>query len=193
MEKIVLASNNKHKISEFKEILNDYEILSLNDIGFTDEIIEDGNSFLENAFIKTDAVSVFLKNKGLDYIVIADDSGLCCDSLDGAPGIYSARYANDAHNDQANRDKLLKELSGKDRSAYFICVIAVLYPNGVKKSFEGRVDGYITEEEIGDKSFGYDCIFYSNELNKTFGEANELEKNNVSHRGRAIEKMLKEF
>lgn len=193
MEKIVLASNNKHKISEFKEILNDYEILSLNDIGFTDEIIEDGNSFLENAFIKTDAVSVFLKNKGLDYIVIADDSGLCCDSLDGAPGIYSARYAGDGHNDQANRDKLLKELSGKDRSAYFICVIAVLYPNGVKKSFEGRVDGYITEEEIGDKSFGYDCIFYSNELNKTFGEANDLEKNNVSHRGRAIEKMLKEF
>ena len=193
MEKIVLASNNKHKISEFKEILNDYEILSLNDIDFTDEIIEDGNSFLENAFIKTDAVSVFLKNKGLDYIVIADDSGLCCDSLDGAPGIYSARYAGDGHNDQANRDKLLKELSGKDRSAYFICVIAVLYPNGVKKSFEGRVDGYITEEEIGDKSFGYDCIFYSNELNKTFGEANDLEKNNVSHRGRAIEKMLKEF
>ena len=193
MEKIVLASNNKHKISEFKEILNDYEILSLNDIGFTDEIIEDGNSFLENAFIKTDAVSVFLKNKGLDYIVIADDSGLCVDSLDGAPGIYSARYAGDGHNDQANRDKLLKELSGKDRSAYFICVIAVLYPNGVKKSFEGRVDGYITEEEIGDKSFGYDCIFYSNELNKTFGEANDLEKNNVSHRGRAIEKMLKEF
>ena len=193
MEKIVLASNNKHKISEFREILNDYEILSLNDIGFTDEIVEDGNSFLENAFIKTDAVSVFLKNKGLDYIVIADDSGLCCDSLDGAPGIYSARYAGDGHNDQANRDKLLKELSGKDRSAYFICVIAVLYPNGVKKSFEGRVDGYITEEEIGDKSFGYDCIFYSNELNKTFGEANDLEKNNVSHRGRAIEKMLKEF
>ena len=193
MEKVVLASNNKHKISEFREILNDYEILSLNDIGFTDEIVEDGNSFLENAFIKTDAVSVFLKNKGLDYIVIADDSGLCCDSLDGAPGIYSARYAGDGHNDQANRDKLLKELSGKDRSAYFICVIAVLYPNGVKKSFEGRVDGYITEEEIGDKSFGYDCIFYSNELNKTFGEANDLEKNNVSHRGRAIEKMLKEF
>ena len=193
MEKIVLASNNKHKISEFREILNDYEILSLNDIGFTAAIVEDGNSFLENAFIKTDAVSAFLKNKGLDYIVIADDSGLCCDSLDGAPGIYSARYAGDGHNDQANRDKLLKELSGKDRSAYFICVIAVLYPNGVKKSFEGRVDGYITEEEIGDKSFGYDCIFYSNELNKTFGEANDLEKNNVSHRGRAIEKMLKEF
>lgn len=193
MEKIVLASNNKHKINEFREILDDYEILSLNDIGFSDDIIEDGNSFVENAFIKTDAVSKFLKSKGLDYIIIADDSGLCCDSLDGAPGIYSARYAGDGHNDQANRDKLLKELSGKDRSAYFICVIAVLYPNGVKKSFEGRVDGYITEEEIGDKSFGYDCIFYSNELNKTFGEANELEKNNVSHRGRAIEKMLKEF
>lgn len=193
MEKIVLATNNKHKLKEFREILSNYEVLSLNDIDFHEDIIEDGNSFVENAFIKTDSVSKFLKDKGLNYTIIADDSGLCVDSLDGKPGIYSARYAGDGHNDQANRDKLLKELSGKDRSAYFICVIAVLYPNGVKKSFEGRVDGYITEEEIGDKSFGYDCIFYSNELNKTFGEANDLEKNNVSHRGRAIEKMLKEF
>jgi len=193
MDKIVLASNNKHKISEFKEILSDYEILSLKDIGFDEDIVEDGNSFLENAFIKTDAVSSFLKNKGLNYIIIADDSGLCVNSLDGAPGIYSARYAGEGHNDQKNRNKLLKELSGKDRSAYFICVIAVLYPNGIKKSFEGRVNGSITEEEIGDTSFGYDCIFYSDELNKTFGEANDYEKNKVSHRGRAIEEMLKEF
>ena len=193
MEKIVLATNNKHKLKEFREILSDYEVLCLKDIEFDEEIIEDGNSFVENAFIKTDSVSKFLKNKGLNYIVIADDSGLCVDSLDGAPGIYSARYAGEDCNDQNNRNKLLKEISGKDRSAYFICVIAVLYPDGVKKSFEGRVDGSITEEEIGDKSFGYDCIFYSNELNKTFGEATDEEKNKISHRGRAIEKMLKEF
>ena len=193
MKKIVLASNNKHKISEFKEILKDYEILSLKDIGFNEEIIEDGNSFVQNAFIKTDAVSRFLKSKGLNYIVIADDSGLCVNSLDGAPGIYSARYAGEDCNDQNNRNKLLKEIAGKDRSAYFICVIAVLYPDGVKKSFEGRVNGYITDEEIGKTDFGYDCIFYSDELKKTFGEASDDEKNNVSHRGRAIEKMLKEF
>ena len=193
MEKIVLATNNKHKLKEFREILSDYEVLSLNDIDFHNDIIEDGKSFEENAFIKTDAVSEFLKSKGLNYTIIADDSGLCVDSLDGAPGIYSARYAGEDCNDQNNRDKLIKELVGKKRDAYFICVIAVLYPDGVKKSFEGRVNGYITEEEIGDKSFGYDCIFYSEELNKTFGEATDEEKNKISHRGRAIEKMLKEF
>ena len=193
MEKIVLASNNKHKLKEFREILSDYEVLSLNDIDFHEDIIEDGNSFVENAFIKTAAVSNFLKSKGLNYIVIADDSGLCCNALNGAPGIYSARYAGDEHNDQNNRNKLINDLVGKDKSAYFICVIAVLYPDGVKKSFEGRVEGSITDKEIGDTSFGYDCIFYSNELNKTFGEASDDEKNKVSHRGRAIENMLKEF
>ena len=193
MEKIVLATNNKHKLKEFREILTDYEILSLNDIDFHEDIIEDGDTFVENAFIKTDAVSEFLKSKGLSYTIIADDSGLCVESLDGAPGVYSARYAGEDCNDQNNRDKLIKELVGKKRDAYFICVIEVLYPDGVKKSFEGRVNGYITEEEIGDKSFGYDCIFYSEELNKTFGEATDEEKNKISHRGRAIEKMLKEF
>lgn len=193
MEKIVLATNNKHKLKEFREILTDYEILSLNDIDFHEDIIEDGDTFVENAFIKTDSVSDFLKKKGLNYTIIADDSGLCVDSLDGAPGVYSARYAGEDCNDQNNRDKLIKELVGKKRDAYFICVIAVLYPDGVKKSFEGRVNGSITEEEIGDKSFGYDCIFYSEELNKTFGEATDEEKNKISHRGRAIEKMLKEF
>lgn len=193
MEKIVLATNNKHKLKEFREILTDYEILSLNDIDFHEDIIEDGDTFVENAFIKTDSVSKFLKKKGFNYTIIADDSGLCVESLDGAPGVYSARYAGEDCNDQNNRDKLIKELVGKKRDAYFICVIAVLYPDGVKKSFEGRVNGYITEEEIGDKSFGYDCIFYSEELNKTFGEATDEEKNKISHRGRAIEKMLKEF
>ena len=193
MEIIVLASNNKHKLKEFKEILKNYNVLSLNDIEFYNEIEENGTSFEENALIKAKTIHKFLKGKDLEYIVIADDSGLCVDSLNGEPGIYSARYAGEHGNDEDNRRKLLKELEGKDRNAYFVCMIVVYYSNNKYKTFEGRTYGKITTEEIGKKDFGYDCIFYSDDLNKTFGEATEEEKNRVSHRGRAIEKMLREF
>ncbi len=190
MKTIVVASNNKHKIKEIKEILADYNILTLSDIDFYDEIVENGKTFEENALIKAKTVHNYLKEKNLEYIVMAEDSGLCVDSLDGAPGVYSARYAGD-HNDQANRDKLLKELVGKDKKAYFICNIILYYPNCEYKSFVGKTEGKITEEEIGNKDFGYDCVFYSNELNKTFGEAKQEEKNMVSHRARALQEMLK--
>lgn len=190
---IVIASNNKHKIKEFKDILTDYRIITLNDIKYFDEIEETGKTAEENALIKAQTIHDYIKKLGLDYIVVADDTGLCVDSLDGAPGIYSARYAGKHGNDKANRDKLLKELERKDRSAYFSCTIAVIYPSGEHKIFVGRTNGKITEEEIGNKEFGYDCIFYSNDLNKTFGEATEEEKNSVSHRGRAIKEMLKEL
>ena len=106
MKKIVLASNNKGKVKEVKEILKDYEIVTLNDIGFYDDIIEDGETFLDNALIKARAIRKFL---GDDTLIISDDSGLCCPALDGAPGVYSARYAGD-HDDQKNRDKLIKDL-----------------------------------------------------------------------------------
>ena len=192
MNRIVIASNNAHKIKEFKEILKEYEILSLKDINFVNEIIEDGKTFEENAIIKAKTVHDYLKENGLDYIVISDDSGLCVDSLNGNPGIYSARYAKE-HDDQANRNKLLKDIEGKDRSAYFSCTIVAYYPDDKYKIFEGKTYGNITYEEIGKKDFGYDCIFYSNDLNKTFGEATEEEKNSVSHRGRALEKMIKEL
>lgn len=191
MNKIVIASNNKHKIKEFKEMLSNYDILSLNDIGFTDDIVEDGNTFEENALIKAKTIHNYLKDKNLDYIVMSDDSGLCCDSLDGAPGIYSARYAEE-HNDQANRDKLIKDLKGKDKSAYFNCTIVLYYPNDEYKVFVGKTYGIIIEEEKGKIDFGYDPIFYSKDLNKTFGEATEEEKNRVSHRGRALQEMLEE-
>ena len=131
-----------------------------------------------------------MKQKELEYIVIAEDSGLCVDSLNGQPGVYSARYAGGHGNDQANRDKLQKELEGKERKAYFTCTIALYYPNGNHKTFEGKTFGKISKEELGSKEFGYDCIFYSQDLNKTFGEATEEEKNKVSHRARAIEKLL---
>ena len=189
MKTIVLASNNKHKIKEFKKMLPEYNVLSLSDINYTEEIEETGTTFEENSLLKAKTIHDYLKN---DYIVIADDSGLCCEALDGAPGIYSARYAGN-HNDQANRDKLRKDLKDKDHTAYFNCTIVVYYPDDTHKVFTGKTYGTIIEEERGDTSFGYDCIFLSKDLNKTFGEATEEEKNSVSHRGRAIESMLKEL
>lgn len=186
MKKIVLASNNKYKIKEFKEILNTVEILTLNDIGYFEEIEEVGTTFLENALIKAQTISNYLKNKGLDYDVLADDSGLCSSALNGAPSIYSARYAG-AHGDsKKNRDKLIKELQGKDRSAYFNCTIVLYHIDGTYEYKEGRTYGKIIDEELGDTSFGYDSIFLSDDLGKTFGEATSEEKNKVSHRFRAL-------
>ena len=193
MKTIVLASNNKHKLKEYKEILTNYKIITLKDIDYYDEIEENGKSFEENSIIKAKTIHEYLKEKQLDYIVIGEDSGLCVDALNGEPGIYSARYSGVHGDDQANRDKLQKELKDKDRNAYFMCTIAVYYPNNEYKVFTGKTYGKITEEELGNKEFGYDCIFYSNDLNKTFGEASEEEKNKVSHRGRAIKEMLKEL
>ena len=188
---IVIASNNKHKLKEFKEILLDYNIITLEDIGYHDDIEETGKTFKENALIKAETIHKYLENKKLDYIVVADDSGLCVNSLNGEPGVHSARYAGIHGDNQANRDKLQTNLKGKNREAYFICIIAIYYPSGEYKIYEGKTFGKITEEELGNKEFGYDCIFYSNDLNKTFGQATENEKNSVSHRGRAIKEMLK--
>ena len=191
MKKIVLASNNTHKIDEFREMLKDYEILSLKDIGFMEDIVEDGSSFFENALIKAKTISEFLQDKNLSYDVIADDSGLCCNGLDGVPGIYSARYAGE-HNDQANRDKLREELKKvDDQTAYFVCEIVLYHSDNTYQSFVGKTYGTIIQDERGKKDFGYDCIFLSDDLGKTFGEASAVEKNKVSHRSRAIQELLK--
>ncbi len=187
MKKIILASDNKHKIKEFKEIFNDCEVLALKDIGFYDEIVEDGKTFEENSLIKARAVSKFLKDKGIEATVIADDSGTCVEALNGEPGIYSARYSGD-HDFAKNREYLLEKLKGvKNRKACFVCCLVELYPDGTYVVAEGKTYGTITQEERGDTSFGYDCLFLSDELGKTFGEATQEEKNNISHRARAIE------
>lgn len=191
MEKIVLASNNKNKIKEFKEIFKDKEILTLQDIGYNLEIEENGKTFLENSLIKAKTISEFLDKNNMKYIVIADDSGLCVEALNGEPGIYSARYAGEHGNSAENRKKLLSNLEEtENRKAYFVCNIVLYYPNKEYITVEGKTYGTITHEEIGNKGFGYDCIFFSDDLKKTFGEATEDEKNAVSHRGRAIEKLL---
>lgn len=187
MRKIILASNNKHKIKEFKEIFPDAEILSLNDIWFYNDIVEDWQTFLDNALIKCNTVHKFLKEKWIEANIIADDSWLCVNTLNWEPWIHSARYTWWHWDDTANRAKLLKELKWKsDRSAYFLCCIVEMFPNWEYIHSEWKTYWTILEEEIWDKSFGYDCLFLSDDLHKSFWEATDGEKNSVSHRWRAI-------
>ena len=190
MKKLILASNNKHKIKEFKEVLSDYEILSLNDIGYFNDIVEDGETFFDNALIKVKEIHNYLKEKNIEADVVADDSGLCVDYLNGAPGVYSARYAGEHGNEAKNRAKLLKELENvENRNAHFTCCLVYMYADGKYFSVEGRTEGEILTEEVGNNGFGYDCLFYSEDLQKSFGEATSEEKNIVSHRGRAIKNL----
>lgn len=191
MNKIVLATNNKHKLKEIKDILDNVEILTLRDIGFNEEIEENGSTFLDNALIKAKTVSNYLKENNLNYDVLADDSGLCCLGIDLLPGVYSARYAEE-HNDALNRRKLIEALKNKNKEAYFICVMVLYHMDGSYEYKEGRTTGKIIEEELGDTSFGYDCIFLSDDLKITFGEASSSDKNKVSHRFRAL-KQIKEL
>jgi|GEM_PF-239248 len=194
MQKLVLASANQHKIKEFTAIFKGYEIVPMSEYGYTEDIEENGKTFLENAIIKAKAVSKFLKDKGIELPVIADDSGLCVDALNGEPGIMSARYAGGHDNKEANRALLLKKLKdAKDRSAHFSCTIVMYMPNEDCIFTEGITEGKIIDEERGNKDFGYDCLFYSNDLEKTFGEATDSEKNKVSHRGRAIKQIVAEY
>lgn len=193
MRTIVLASSNKHKIEEFKQMFPNDTILSLKDINYIDEIEENGTTFFENSLIKAKTIHNYLKSQNIEASVIADDSGLCVYSLDGMPGIYSARYAGNHGNNQENRNKLLKELENKnDRGANFTCCLVEYFPNGEYIHVEDTTEGYILEEETGDTSFGYDCLFFSTEINKCFGCATHEEKNSVSHRGRAISKLIEE-
>ena len=190
MKKIILASNNTHKIKEFREIFSDCEILSLDNIWFVDDIVEDWETFLDNALIKCRALQKFLQEKWIEADMMADDSGLCVNALNGAPGVYSARYAVE-HDVVANRAKLLKELEWKDdRSAYFLCCIVKMKPNWDYIYSEGKTFWKILTKEIWDKSFGYDCLFLSDDLHKSFWEATDEEKNKISHRGRAIASLI---
>jgi non-canonical purine NTP pyrophosphatase (RdgB/HAM1 family) len=186
---IVLASNSEHKIKEFKMMFGDYQILSLKDINFFDDIIEDGETFYDNALIKAETIHKFLKEKNIQSMVIADDTGLCVDALGGMPGVYSARYAGN-HDNASNRKKLLHELENvKNRSAHFTTMIVRIDPDGKVTAYEGRAEGKILTEEDGSNGFGYDSIFFSDELGKSFGTASSEEKNLVSHRGKAIAKL----
>lgn len=183
MKEIVVASGNKGKIEEIKSILgSDYKVISMKEAGFVGDVEETGVTFYENALIKAKTVSEALKKD-----VLADDSGLLVDALDGAPGVYSARYAGVHGNDKLNRDLLIKNLDGTlNRKAKFASSVVLYKTSGEIISGYGETHGEILTEEVGENGFGYDCIFYSSDLNKSFGVASHQEKNQVSHRYRAL-------
>ncbi|HIV85817.1 MAG TPA: RdgB/HAM1 family non-canonical purine NTP pyrophosphatase [Candidatus Monoglobus merdigallinarum] len=186
MKKYVLASQNKHKAEEIKQILgSDYEIITIGEAGIKNiEIIEDGLTFEENAVKK--AAAVYERCK---LPTIADDSGLCVDYLDGAPGVYTARYAGENASDSENIKKLLRALSGaapEQRGAKFVCVIACIEDGGAPRLYRGECPGFIAESESGRSGFGYDPVFFLPEYNKTLAELPPEQKNRLSHRYRAL-------
>lgn len=186
-KKIVVASGNAHKIKEIAAMLPDYEIVGYKQ--FADfEIEETGKTFYDNALIKAKSVA-----ERLNLPALADDSGLCVDALNGAPGIYSARYAGDGI-DEHNNELLLKNMKGvTDRRAKFVCCMVYYDVNGEILSATGEVKGEILTEKQGENGFGYDPIFYSYELAKPMGKASAEEKNSVSHRHRALTEIIKKI
>ncbi len=187
---LIIATKNKGKIKEIKEILCDIpiEIRSLNEIGLDIDVEETGKTFAENAILKAKAIG---ERTGL--LTLAEDSGLEVDALGGRPGVFSARYVSGSDIDRIN--KLLKKLKNvprEKRKARFRAVVAIYDPNTKSvQTFEGMSEGYITEKPMGTNGFGYDPIFFNLDLGKTNGEATFEEKNRVSHRARALEKCKK--
>lgn len=180
-QRIVLASGNAHKIKEISQMLPEFEVVGYKELGFTEEIVEDGKTFYENALIKAKTVSL-----ALNLPALADDSGICVDALGGEPGIYSARYAGDGI-DKHNNELLLKNMEGKtDRKAKFVCCMVFYKPSGEIITAIGETHGEIMQDERGENGFGYDPLFYSYDLNKCLGIASAEEKNTISHRFRAI-------
>lgn len=193
MKKILLATKNKGKIADFEKLVEGLEIevfSFLDDIDFP-EVIEDGKTFEENSIKKAVEVA-----KYTNMITISDDSGLCVSSLNNNPGVYSARYAGENATDEENIVKLLKDMENieiGERGAFFVSVVTLAYPNGENVSFKGEVHGEILFEKKGNNGFGYNPIFYSYELEKTFGEATMEERVRVSHRARAFNKLKEEI
>jgi len=189
MKKIIFATKNAGKVHELAQMMEKYglEVLSLLDLNYADEIAETGLTFEENALIKARRVALEYKTT-----VIADDSGLAIDALNGAPGVYSARYAGDDCNDDANMDKVLEELKDipdNERSARFVCVLAIVDANGKETVVRGTCEGGICHKKRGFGGFGYDPIFYLPQLGKTMAELSKAEKNALSHRGNAFKKL----
>ena len=193
--KILLASHNKNKIAELEALLKtvcaDAEVVSLSDVGFTDEIVEDGTTFEENALIKART------GARLGYITVADDSGLMVDALGGAPGVYSARYAGEDGNPEKNNAKLLAALQGvpqDKRTAHFVSVVAVALQNGRDDIVvRGECPGEILTSPRGKTGFGYYPLFWYAPFGKTYAERTAEEKNSISHRGVAMQAFAKAF
>ena len=188
---LVIATGNPGKTAEIRDMLKGYpiDIKNLDDFGPIPPVVEDGDTFDENAYKKASFVS-----KILGYPALADDSGLVVDALDGAPGVYSARYAGENATDVQRYTKLLEEMKGQaNRQAAFECVISLAVPTGAALTYEGRCEGLIAEEPSGDGGFGYDPVFYYPPLKKTFGELSREDKSRISHRGKAMGELKDEF
>ena len=190
LEEIVFASHNEGKIKEIKKLLAPYgiKVKSALDMNLPD-VEETGKTFEENSLLKSRTIA-----KLVNMPCLADDSGLCVDALDGAPGVYSARYASNRDFDKG-MEKLLAEMEkspNKSRNAHFSCVISLAWPDGQYKVFAGQVDGKIAFHKMGAGGFGYDPLFVPEGFTSSFAQMSQEEKNKISHRGRAVEK-LKDF
>ncbi len=193
MNRIILATHNEHKTEEVKHILQDLavDVYSLKDIEWTEEIVEDGETFSDNASLKAVAVA---EKYSAEYI-LADDSGLAVDVLNGEPGVKSARYAGNDRSSQALCSKLIEETKDfpfSERTAHFVTILAFYQPHDrTIMTFEGSVDGLIIDKMVGSNGFGYDPVFYLPELGKTMAELSSEQKNKLSHRYNALSNFKK--
>ena len=199
MKKIIFATGNKNKVREIHEILSDldFEIETMKEAGVDVEIEENGTTFEENSMIKAESVYNALPEelKGKVY-VMADDSGLSIDYLNGEPGIYSARYLGEDTSYDVKNKNLIQRLEGvekEDRTARFVCAISCICPDGTKKSVRGTIEGYIGWKMAGENGFGYDPIFYVDEYGCSTAEMTAEQKNAISHRGKALRAMREEL
>ncbi|MED5051066.1 XTP/dITP diphosphatase [Anoxybacillus rupiensis] len=189
MKQVIIATKNAGKAREFEALFNEkgMQVKTLLDFPNCPDVEETGDTFAENARLKAEAMAAYFQQ-----MVIADDSGLSIDALDGRPGVYSARYAGEEKDDQANIAKVLKELKGvpfEQRTARFHCTLAIAIPGRPTSIVEGTCEGYIAEEPKGENGFGYDPIFYVPEKNKTMAELPKEVKNKISHRADALAKL----
>lgn len=186
MNKLLIASNNAGKVNEIKSMLPHLQVFSLKDAGIDVDVVEDKDSFSGNALKKAQEIAKLHP----EYWVLADDSGLCCNALNGAPGIYTARYAGENATNADNIEKLLKALKDEnDRSAHFFCALAFCR-DGLSYVFEGKVDGQIAHKIEGDGGFGYDPVFIPTTYQNTFAELDSGIKKKISHRNEALKKFM---
>lgn len=188
--RLIFATKNKNKMKEIRQILDGkgYEILSMEEAGIYLDVVEDGNTFEENALIKARAIRDYVK----DAVVLADDSGLEVDYLGGAPGIYSARWQGEDTPYSVKNQTLLQKMEGvpeEDRTARFVCAMAAAFPDGTDQVVRGTIEGMIGYESAGDHGFGYDPVFFVPEYKCTTAEMSAEQKNEISHRGKALRKI----
>ena len=188
--KVFLATKNKGKIKDFEKLTEgmNLEVVTILDGLDIPDVVEDGETFEENSQKKAKEIADYT-----NIVTVSDDSGLCVDALDGGPGVYSARFGGENTSDSEKNQKMLeilKDVKKEDRKAHFVSVVSIAFPNGKIHSFRGEIEGEILFEAQGNNGFGYNPIFYSYELGKSFGQASDEERKSVSHRARAFRKLI---